>query len=1570
MSADGTYIAIGDPGYDGFGRVRVFENRDDGMSQVASFCGERRFHIGETVVMTKVDQAKNIPRVFYGRVDGLGNRGVEAWEQDKTKPEISAKESVLQLSAIMALGEMERGEALEALVSQLNKAQVTDSGDNEGGVGGVVDIPAAATDALRKVLERGIVGSVTSPFSANYSYTDAGGNTQSLDVQCTMEDDVAPTFEVYVGEEQVTSGKAITIEAGGIFAGFRFENLLDQDGGTIATGNIEMMVDGILEPYSEAGLKQIKDSYPNGGYDGVLSHFDPTCVAAGEYSFTFKLADVASNSSCITAVLRVIDTQAPYVEANALDSYSNSIMFGAIVEGEGQDLDQLASSAIVKAVSENFIPTQKILETVVKDNGDLCVDLTPSVTELRPIVKRVDGKGASKEIATVKVRYKVTDNHRKHPINSLSMEKRSITLKFGIKIEDNVGPMLTTTDLPLYTPIPWDGSYQTAPPVAFKPTVIDACDANPSLSFEDSDMGVMVASGWNNFLHPPSQEDKIRRTVCRRWFATDWRDNKTELGFQRIDYIDDKAPMVKLKGEAVVVLVEGEEFVDPGVVADESEPQTNDEPGGRKLLDSLTKDTDLPRKSGDLDVVDTTESKIGVYKIAYQVYDYAGNRSDAVCRYIVIKPKPKQIHLTSLETNANVAEDIMIQLGAFTTDEFDRLDPKQDGVLHYTMSRKKARASFWFSVGHSEQIIKELGGKGVNEAIKDNLADFHFEPTDGLGPGIPNRMLPPTFQCDSGFPFGYTCLAEDSTHPRRIIPKKEAGLFNLAKACVCGREDLITPGSYPPEFYNSAIDFSGSKDAPYKLVKIPASKDVTGVGDVQGKNLSTESRIPKDGTFLFTTNGTLAPEMFNPTMKHYQAGNLQSRQVGDIYIKACMAKSFGVEGYALNELVSNEEAIYDAVGESCRNIVADYQSKMEGMGSALVLSEDEKAELADGFGLTATSTFGAELLRNLYGPQNPLLGQPRNLMEQLLKAVRNKRPETETFVGATGPTTFPDRESPELRDGFTWKGKVWIPAAFEAGDTLESVMTLTANNYQHLPGASTVSTAASEEGQTGPNGTQTLIGNGDNHLVKAAIKLRIKIHVEDDEPESEETQIDDDDLTSPPHPGRPNKTNFPGAQSIEAAAKYGEHLQTREMKIGELKVELQKRKAAAEKKGTLALGITQLEGDIITERGKLAEQMQDITAGEKEVINARLELDSHRAKRASENMEPDKQEEERLEKILETAEELFSKKIEVKGGIQNVIAELVTTGKRLEDRLAEEEEKKDAANKAVIKLLEELATLTQVSIVAALKRNLSLRKRLYQARDLQKFESDLLNKAKVAKRAIKNREGYINKLNGLIKIQEEIIKGIQESQETNTALLLGETGPDGGVEESGAAVWNDPQTQLLNDKKYNEAITEKTELQGRLVDPTNVLNALKEAEKLNKLALLAITGFFNNRSELNSQLTDQDLYDQIKSMQPGLEKPHEGLLLPTEMAVLKAPVEEFPTLLGTQKIEENDAGGAFGEYLRDRNSRPEFDYPEQDEDVAGGTTVQPVPNHIWDGGDEYSEVVTGVGTAYDAVNRH
>lgn len=277
-----------------------------------------------------------------------GTQTVEAWEQDKTRPVLSALASTLHLSTVMSLTDDAQG--FEDFVELFNKAEVRDSGNNEVDspeADVVAEIsPSSTNNDLELAFRNALSGIATSSFPIKYFYRDDAGNTRGLEVQGNaIVDDVPPTFEVCLDTHpatQINSNVPVTLEAGTEFPGFEFKNLVDQDQ-TKLDDNLYLDVSAKGEMpqwvvYDDSQLENIKDSFYGGGYGDVPSNFNSECLAAGEYCFNFQLRDGAGNFSCITAVLRVIDTQAPYVEWGANSPYADSMIYGATVEGESRQV--------------------------------------------------------------------------------------------------------------------------------------------------------------------------------------------------------------------------------------------------------------------------------------------------------------------------------------------------------------------------------------------------------------------------------------------------------------------------------------------------------------------------------------------------------------------------------------------------------------------------------------------------------------------------------------------------------------------------------------------------------------------------------------------------------------------------------------------------------------------------------------------------------------------------------------------------------------------------------------------------------------------------------------------------------------------------------------------------------------------------------------------------------------------------------------------------------------------------------------------------------------------------------
>ena len=1600
MSKDGTKLIIGHPTADfNKGAVDLYElnGAGTGYVEVGSFEGGIGEQIGRYVSVAEEDVANGPDKykVFFGSSpsDATGSFLVYGYELDVTFPKITAPGGqMIPLSFFMGLDStLTPEQAMTQVLNQFADGEVYDSGDNENPFNRVLVGTASAVSSvgLAKVIENARQGLISSPLKVKYQGSDLAGNTKSNIKRFAIMDDVAPNFEVCVGGVSVSDGDVIPYEAGDKLPVLEFKNLEDQDGTGLKMSDLYLNVaapgatDPNLVPYSPEALENIVDCYTRTDSNGMVispDNFNPKCMAAGKYLLDFNLKDAAGNYKKICFTVYVTDSKPPEVNLQALSEMGFDLVAllnkGVEVEGDGIKLRIKKKNAIADALHaervEMRVPNVADLEKVTSDKGDECAGKKPVIVRSHAIINRLKSDDYPQEVAQVRLIYTAIDTSDQHPINtdlnSGNLDRvPSTSVEFKLLVKDTIAPVVSR--FPSDREVPWVGKFENADPMPVfagdEPAISDKCWGEDELQvrFEDEDKPAF------SVLWPEFNEDFVvegtRRVIKRKWFGSDGSGNEKYLGRQTIKYNDSTPPIIGLKGSRVVTLVEGESYPDPGVkVSDEYSTLHPNET--LNLMNSVQVATELERDENGK--VSTDGVPPGTYTMTYTVFDFVGNKSEATCRVIVVTPAPKRIHLTSMSTQAEVDKNLLIKLGAISTDEFKDLDNLQDGALHFTWPCNKARASFWFKTsGYNQQNLVDLGDDELNIRVKNDWGDFFFVPTKGAGPGKPVRPLPPHMCGVSHFPFGYEFLPECKTLnlPGRCIAKDgKAGKFNLVNACVSGRESFLPQFTYSPDHYNSAIDYAGGLRDTYKLSRDPASKDETGEGEARGVNLNTVTKEPRDGTTQFTSQETRAPKMFDQSMEFYKSGNLQDRGLKNMYIKTCMAKSFGPPGYALGEMVDNETEISEAFTDACTKIIDQFQSKLERNAGGLVLSEEQLAGVMqpdDGSIVPqpGNSTVGVEMLNKIYNPKS-IEGAPRSIMKDLLTAVRNKVTDPSEFEGATGPDTFKDRMSERFKNGFIYNGDIFIPAKFEVDDTIEFTMTFVAKNPQSVPGTLTVSTAAGENSQP-PSGTgnANLLGNEEEaKLEKATMAIRCLIHITGDEDEEQEEELVDLNQGGKPYPGRPDKNNFSEAEFIKAKNLVSDLQMERSKKIKDLVGE-QSAKAAAQEKLALAEKAKKAAADRIAEievpedeGGLLAlaiANLNNVLAPD--VIKKVEKRDLFKAAAAAEGVTPDHVVVAALEDAVITAQQAFQNGEDDRDKLLSELSEKKTDLDNQNEIINNQNAAINTASSKISELISAIETLTKGSLLSAVKQQQHLAKRSFLVDDLQNFETALIMKWNKIKDAILTQKNIVHKLTDLIKQQEMIITNIQKNLESDGALLYGETDAAGNVGGLGAPSWNSPTDQNLLIGKYNTAKHEIEELNKRLIEPTATIAALNEAKELAKLGINKIANYFNEAGELNIESGIGDLLGEFEKLGPKLwdgenvVDEYKNLLSPLVFDLLFDKLIKMFKLWKT--ISALDAGSSFGRYLQGLNDS--FDYVGKEE-----TGVV-----YWDGTDSYGTSVEG-----------
>ena len=112
---------------------------------------------------------------------------------------------------------------------------------------------------------------------------------------------------------------------------------------------------------------------------------------------------------------------------------------------------------------------------------------------------------------------------------------------------------------------------------------------------------------------------------------------------------------------------------------------------------------------------------------------------------------PIKIELKDLACDQEVAQRLLIALGAVEDGEYPKLDLNQDMCLHYNMSLKDARATFWFKlVGYDQQNPPpgiEINGNTVSEdqlaKLQEDFGDLFADTSYGAGPAPSVATRPP-----------------------------------------------------------------------------------------------------------------------------------------------------------------------------------------------------------------------------------------------------------------------------------------------------------------------------------------------------------------------------------------------------------------------------------------------------------------------------------------------------------------------------------------------------------------------------------------------------------------------------------------------------------------------------------------------------------------------------------------------------------------------------------------------------------------------------------------------------------
>lgn len=532
---------------------------------------------------------------------------------------------------------------------------------------------------------------------------------------------------------------------------------------------------------------------------------------------------------------------------------------------------------------------------------------------------------------------------------------------------------------------------------------------------------------------------------------------------------------------------------------------------------------------------------------------------------------PVNIEVESLAVESVVAKQLLIELGAIQDDKFPEIDTNQDMVLHYDWDVNDAKAALFFKVvGYKQQTIDDLQTHPEDVSLatlKRDLGDLRFDLSEGAGPVMSEtRSLPPSFTNSSKMPFGM--MMKDGS----VVPKNDAGKYNLAQACASGVE-WITKGYMKEGATNSAIDYSNQTglENQYIITDDLQNRNAQ-ISGAAGRNVYAKIKTPKDGTTEFRSQSGAAPEMF-PDGSTYYVQTLGSRNLIDMFISASLAKELGAQGWQLNEIVSNEDEVLKEFENSCKEILDKYQGKMEDNHAGLILSLDEAKNNE-----AARSGLGSDIIRAVYGDSNKIMEastpQNRSLLHDISEAAKVVYEPNDPIYGSNGPSSVLDRKGTKFRNGYLHDGDVYFSPDLRPNDTIESVMTF---KSKYPPGA------------LAPETTELAIESAGAGSDPAEISIRIVLHLSGELDNLRSNGIDGDqgagdenlhynaphyiglvvgDATSALHKARSNENKLEGD-----VTRLKKRLVEEETKLGDakfLEVKANEEGAAAEREKTSA----------------------------------------------------------------------------------------------------------------------------------------------------------------------------------------------------------------------------------------------------------------------------------------------------------------------------------------------------------------------------------------------------------------